>query len=233
MIAAKKAFELCVLNFAITSNHIHLLILDCGHDAGLAIPRSLHLAAARVAQEFNIRKNRRGAFWEDRYHATAVETGEHFTQCLTYIDLNMVRARVVDHPGQWPFGGYHELMQPRKRIRNQLVDWRALAGLLNIRSLEQLREARESWVRTALQAGPAAFTREPKWTESVAIGSKGYVDEIIGKLEVRAKGKAEDREGRGEEDGTGLLSVGERKEAYLRVFGVKNEELSPIIRLLK
>jgi hypothetical protein len=43
----------------------------------------------------NQRKKRKGAFWEDRYHATAVESNEHLIQrlvYLVYIDLNMVRA---------------------------------------------------------------------------------------------------------------------------------------------
>jgi len=41
---------------------------------------------------------RKGAFWEDRYHATAVEKERHLIRCMIYIDLNMVRAGVVDHP---------------------------------------------------------------------------------------------------------------------------------------
>ena len=40
------------------------------------IPNSIKLIAGREGQEFNQRKNRKGAFWEDRYHATAVESGE-------------------------------------------------------------------------------------------------------------------------------------------------------------
>jgi putative transposase len=32
----------------------------------------MQLIAGRVGQEYNQRKGRRGAFWEDRYHATAV-----------------------------------------------------------------------------------------------------------------------------------------------------------------
>ena len=38
---------------------------------------SMQLIAGRTAQEYNQRKNRQGAFWEDLYHATAIETGEH------------------------------------------------------------------------------------------------------------------------------------------------------------
>ena len=73
----------------VTSNPIHLLVMDNGGDV---IPRSMQLAAAQTAQRYNKRKGRRGAFWEDRYHATAVQTDGHMQQCITYIDLNKVRA---------------------------------------------------------------------------------------------------------------------------------------------
>ncbi len=83
---AKKHFGLCVVNYMVTSNHIHLLVYDRKEDV---IPKSIQLIVGRTAWEFNIRKNRRGAFWEDRYHATAVHTAEHFIRCLVYIDLNI------------------------------------------------------------------------------------------------------------------------------------------------
>ena len=56
------------------------------------IADSMQLIAGRTAQEYNQRKDRQGAFWEDRYHATAIEADEHLHRCLVYIDLNMVRA---------------------------------------------------------------------------------------------------------------------------------------------
>ena len=52
----------------------------------------MQLIAGRTAQEYNQRKGKPGAFWEDRYHATAIETDEHLHRCMVYIDLNMVRA---------------------------------------------------------------------------------------------------------------------------------------------
>ena len=53
----------------------------------------MQLIAGRTGQEYNQRKARHGAFWEDRYHATAIEADEHLQRCVVYIDLNMVRAR--------------------------------------------------------------------------------------------------------------------------------------------
>jgi hypothetical protein len=59
---AKKRFDLNVLNYMVTSNHIHLLIYDkSGRDA---IAKSMQLIAARTGQEYNIRKQRKGALSE-------------------------------------------------------------------------------------------------------------------------------------------------------------------------
>jgi len=56
---AKKRYGLCVLNYAITSNHVHLFVRDRGDKD--VIPRSIQLIAGRTGQEFNNRKNRKGA----------------------------------------------------------------------------------------------------------------------------------------------------------------------------
>ena len=110
---AKKRFGWVVLNYVVTSNHTHLILKDDHKD--LTIPHAIGLIAGRTAQEYNQRKKRKGAFWEDRYHATAIETGEHLLRCLVYIVLNMVRAGVVDHPSQWPHGGFNEIQAPRRK----------------------------------------------------------------------------------------------------------------------
>jgi putative transposase len=80
----------------------------------------MQFIASRVGQEYNRRKNRQGAFWQDRYHATAIESGEHLWRCIVYVDLNMVRAGVVDHPSKWKWSGYHEIQKPKTRYR--LID---------------------------------------------------------------------------------------------------------------
>ena len=103
MFEARKRYGLCVLNYAVTSNHIHLLVKDTGK---IVLCKSLQLIAGRTGQEYNKRKGRKCAYWEDRYHATAVESDEHLFKCLVYIDLNMVRAGVVSHPQKWAEGGY-------------------------------------------------------------------------------------------------------------------------------
>src|SRR4030067_2774869 len=125
---SRKRFGLRILDYIVTSNHIHLLVVDdSGRDV---IPRSLQLIAGRTGQEYNQRKGRKGAFWEDRYHATAVEVDSHLIQCLVYVDLNMVRAGVVNHPSEWSFCGYNEIQNPRQRY--SIIDHEGLMELLDI-----------------------------------------------------------------------------------------------------
>jgi putative transposase len=80
---AKKRYGLSVLNYTVTSNHVHLIVK--GDRDRETIPKSIQLIAGRTGQEYNLRKKRKGAYWEDRYHATAVETDSHLIQCLVYV----------------------------------------------------------------------------------------------------------------------------------------------------
>ena len=68
---AKKRYLLSILDFIVTSNHIHLIVSD--HQGNETIPNAMQLIAGRTGQAYNHRKVRKGAFWEDRYHAPAIE----------------------------------------------------------------------------------------------------------------------------------------------------------------
>jgi len=180
---ARKRFGLVVLDYIATSNHIHLLVYDrAGADV---IPRGVQLAAGRTAQSYNRRKNRKGAFWEDRYHATAVQSGDHLIRCIVCIDLNMVRAGAVRHPEEWPDGGYGEIQAPPKRYR--VVDRAALRGLLGIEDDRELSLAHRKWVDQGLSS--TAMRRQSQWSESIAVGNPAFLEGVKARLGARAAGR--------------------------------------------
>lgn len=176
---ARKRYELCVLDYIVTSNHIHLLVRDRGQGE---IAQSMQLIAGRTAQEYNLRKARKGAFWEDRYHATAVDNEDYLTRCLAYIDLNMVRAGIVTHPTEWDTCGYREIQYPPKRYG--IIDRLVLAELLGFRSEHELRHTHAQWIEDMLRN--EGCKRESKWTESLAVGHRSFVENI--KTELGVKG---------------------------------------------
>ena len=110
---AKQRYGLVVLDYIVTSNHIHLLVSDDGDRD--TIPKSMQMVAGQTGQEYNRRKKHQGVYWEDRYHATAIESGMHLLKCLIYIDLNMVRTGVVSHPSEWAQSGYNEIQNQKQR----------------------------------------------------------------------------------------------------------------------
>lgn len=180
---ARKRYRICVLNYMVTSNHVHLLVLAEKNDN---LAASMQLVAGRTAQAYNRRKSRKGAFWEDRYHATAVQTNEHLIRCLVYIDLNMVRAGVVDHPSEWRHCGYHEIQRPPKRYR--IIDRDRLRKLCSIDSTRDLAPLHSHWISAAFQQ--EQFTRrDPIWTESIAIGHQSYVDAMRSEFANRMPGR--------------------------------------------
>jgi putative transposase len=169
---AKKRYGLVILNYIVTSNHIHLIVQ--AKEDPKTIPKSIQLLAGRTGQEYNRRKKRKGAFWEDRYHATAIEAGEHLMRCLIYVDLNMVRARAVCHPEQWPHGGYNEIQRPRRK--NVLIDYEVLCHLSGFDKFDDFQSAHRNWIEAALSDNRTQ--REECWTQSIAAGSRSYVEAL-------------------------------------------------------
>ena len=131
--------------------------------------------AGDFAQAYNIRKKRGGAFWGDRYHACQIEGGEHLWNCLKYVDMNMVRAGAVDHPSQWRWCGYQETAGLRQRYR--LIDRSALMDALGDGStMESFKKNYSFCIEEAVSA--QEFSREAMWSESLAVGSEGFVTEV-------------------------------------------------------
>ncbi len=215
---AKKRFGLCVLNYAVTSNHVHLLVKDRTKDA---IAKSMQLIAGRTAQEFNLRKRRHGAFWEDRYHATAIETGEHLRRCVVYIDLNMMRAGVVRHPADWPHGGYRDIHDPPQRYA--LIDLVELSESCGFERIENFQCNHRQWIETAL--AQEALRRDGRWSESLAVGSEMFVEDFKNGLGYRANSRSVIAD----EDHCVLR---EDRTAYRREFNQKNDALSSETRII-
>jgi hypothetical protein len=198
----------------VTSNHIHLLVSDDGDRD--TIPKSIQLVAGRTGQEYNHRKKLKGAFWEDRYHATAVESNHHLAKCMVYIDMNMVRAGVVKYPKQWPFCGYNEILSLPKRYR--VIDFRKLLELLQVRDIVDLQQSCRARVEEVLAS--ANCFRESKWTESIAVGSEQFVAATKQLLGSKAKG----RQVIGENE---TYELREAAAPYRAHFDLKNSVLRP------
>ena len=101
--ASVKQFKLSVLTYCITSNHVHMLVVAPEIET---VGRFMQKLEGEFAEYYNIRKRRRGAFWQGRYWCTMIDSRSYLWDCMKYIDLNMVRAGVVQDPSEWNWCGY-------------------------------------------------------------------------------------------------------------------------------
>ena len=208
---AKKRFGLSVLDYIVTCNHVHLLVKDSGPNV---IANSIQLIAGRTGQEYNQRKGRHGAFWEDRYHATAIEADGHLHRCLVYIALNMVRAGVVTHPSDWIESGYREIQNPPKRY--QIIDLPELSSSCGFSDVSHFQHAHREWIEEALSRKKAV--REANWSEAIAVGSLNFVETVKSELGFKAIHREVIAKG-------GAHALRERSESYGFNFGGDNEAL--------
>lgn len=176
---SKRRFGLEVYNYMVSSNHIHLLAFDNNEGS---VSRSMHLIAGCTAQGYNSCKNRVGAFWSDRYHATIIEKGIPLLDCLVYIDLNMVRAGAVIHPSQWNYGGYHEIFAETQQLN--IINIERLSYHCGFSDVEEFKK--EYQKRIGAKLSENKFEREPVWTENVAVGSQNFVSEVKERLGIRS-----------------------------------------------
>jgi hypothetical protein len=174
----------------------------------------MQLIAGRTAQVYNQRKGKQGPFWEDRYHATAVQADEHLHRCMVYIDLNMVRAGLVSHPGEWKDSGFREIQKPPKRYA--IIDLRELTSLCSFADSRDLQVAHRQWVEQGLENGLAS--RDDRWSEAIAVGSLTFVEKVKSELGIKALHREV-------EQARGAYALRERSEVYGSDFGGKSEAL--------
>jgi putative transposase len=140
---------------------------------------------------------------------------EHLHRCLVYIDLNMVRAGVVNHPSKWVHSGYREMQNPPQRYG--IVDLRELSSLCGFSELAEFQKAYRKWVDEALRRETAM--REGRWSETIAVGSVSFVTNVKRELGFKAAHREVIAAG-------GAHALREGSEAYGFNFAGENEVLS-------
>ena len=86
----------------------------------------------------------------------------------------MVRAKVVKHPREWQYPGHNEIQQPkRKKI---LINYERLKEILGFDSYEHVKTAHKKGVESRLSEGDNF--RDGKWTESIAMGSEAFIQNV-------------------------------------------------------
>jgi hypothetical protein len=109
----------------------------------------------------------------DAYRAMLRQQLEQFKVWLLDYCLTL-RCRVVSHPRELEWLGYHEINGTRRRYG--LLDLERLCWCLGTDDVQEARRNLEAALADAITRGE--LKREPIGTESLALGSAGFVEKV-------------------------------------------------------
>lgn len=102
----KQAADECgcaVHAYVLMSNHIHLLLTPEHADS---VGRLFQSIGRHYVRHINTTYQRYGGLWEGRYKSHVIESRSYLLSCMRYIEMNPVRAGMVDHPAKFRWSSY-------------------------------------------------------------------------------------------------------------------------------
>jgi putative transposase len=160
--------------YVLMANHVHLLITP---RVPRAISRVMQLLGSRYVRHYNARHGRTGTLWEGRHWSSLVASGRYFMTCSRYIELNPVRAGLVQDPAAFRWSSYQHnalahrdlILTPHPEYAELGDDPAARAASYRLLFEDALDEATLEDIRTSAR-------------ESRAFGSEAFKDEIERRL---------------------------------------------------
>lgn len=175
---ASLRYDCQVHAYALMTNHVHLLVTS---QAEGAIARMIQAVGRHYVRYVNDVRSRTGTLWEGRYKSSLVD-GEHYVlACYRHIELNPVRARLVDAPEHYRWssfgangcGASDPLITPHDAYRELAVDAETRCARYRTFVAEPVAEEEVMTIRLYMQ-------------RQRALGSVGFQAEVERKLQRRA-----------------------------------------------
>jgi len=100
---ASRKYRVSLHAWVLMTNHVHLLATPADADG---LSRMMQTVGRRYVRYFNHAYRRTGTLWEGRFKSCVVDAEAYLLVCQRYIELNPVRAGMVEHPGDYHWSSY-------------------------------------------------------------------------------------------------------------------------------
>jgi len=90
--------------YVLMPNHVHLLLTPANTNSAGDLMKRL---GQRYVQYVNRSYKRSGTLWEGRFRSCVIEQETYLFNCQRYIEMNPVRAGIVQHPDEYRWSSYH------------------------------------------------------------------------------------------------------------------------------
>lgn len=89
--------------YVLMSNHVHLLLSASDPSNLSKLPQHV---GRKYVPYYNHKYDRSGTLWEGRFKASSIDSERYLLTCYRYIELNPVRAKMVEKPDEYRWSSY-------------------------------------------------------------------------------------------------------------------------------
>ncbi len=169
-----QRYRCAIHAYVLMTNHVHLLLTPEKEDA---IGRLVQYLGRHYVLYINHRYGRSGTLWEGRYKASLVQEEDYLFASYRYIELNPVRAGMVEGPGRYRWSSYHRNALGRADpIVVSHERYRALGS-----SGAERQQTYRSLFRVHVDAGQLKQIREA-WQTGTPLGDNRFKEQVEGTL---------------------------------------------------
>lgn len=109
-----KAYKVAIHSYVLMANHVHLL---CTPSDTHGISHMMQGLGRYYVRYINSTYKRTGTLWEGRFKACMVNSNRYLLTVSRYIELNPIRAQLVEHPAEYPWSSYmHNALGKKIRL---------------------------------------------------------------------------------------------------------------------
>lgn len=170
---AREKYGFKLHAYCLTNNHVHLLLSTPTEDNLSIIMQYIN---GQYAKNYNRRHKRTGHFWGERFYSTIIESESQLLNSIFYIELNMIRNGVTNHPEDWKWSSYNPHSKGEETIA---VDYHEIYLRLGTTMQERQKKYIAMMNERMMQKG--LLTKQPQITHGLIFGSESFVKDIITK----------------------------------------------------
>ena len=100
LIKYKHTYKFKLYGWCLMKNHVHLVI-ESGY-----LSKVMHGINLSYAKYFHYTYKKIGHFWQDRYKSHVIQKDKYLINCISYIEYNPVRAKIVSRPEEYKWSSY-------------------------------------------------------------------------------------------------------------------------------
>jgi len=169
---AKRLHPCRLYAYVLMRNHVHLLLEPVTRDG---LGKCMKVLAGRYTRYINREYRRTGTLWEGRFKSSPIQADEYLLACCRYIELNPVRASLVEAPEEYSWSSYRVRAFGEESRLVDLDPWYEGLGSTPPRRQQRYRE----WVmHTGLETERQTLRQGVQ--RGIVVGSDTFVAKVAG-----------------------------------------------------